>query len=167
VKSGLSELFISAKKSEVENKKFFSRLKKKNPKYLDTTVINIHEEVFQNINCLECANCCKNISPIITDKDIERISRFLKLRPAVLTEKYLHIDEDGDYVFNNTPCPFLNEDNYCKIYDVRPKACSEYPHTSQPGFIKRFDLTIKNSLYCPAVYEIIERIKIEMESILK
>jgi uncharacterized protein len=154
-----AEIVQSAKRSETENRKFFSYLRKRQPKDLDYTVKGLHEDVFQHIDCLECANCCKSISPIFTDKDIERISRSLKIRPAIFTEKYLHLDKDHDYVLNHTPCPFLDKNNYCTIYDVRPKACSEYPHTSQPGFIKRLDLTIKNSFYCPAIPEIIERMR--------
>jgi hypothetical protein len=155
----LSELPDLAKRSEAINKKIFSRLKKKPPKNLDLSIKEIHEEVFLKIDCLECANCCKSISPIVSDKDIERITKFLKVKPSAFTEKYLHLDEDNDYVFNSTPCPFLDESNYCKIYDVRPKACSEYPHTSQPKFINRLNLTIKNSFYCPAVFTIVEKLK--------
>jgi len=161
----ISELPDLAKCSEAINKKFFSRLKKKPPKNLDIIIKEIHEEVFLNIDCLECANCCKSISPIITDKDIERIAKLLKVRPSVLTEKHLHLDEDNDYVFNTAPCPFLDESNYCRIYDVRPKACSEYPHTSQSKFINRLSLTIINSYHCPAVFSIIEQFKERIKSI--
>lgn len=160
--SGLPDL---AKRAEAVNKKLFSRLKKNPPKDLDIIVKDIHEEVFLKIDCLECANCCKSISPIITDKDIERIAKFLKLRPSAFTEKYLHLDEENDYVFNSAPCPFLDESNYCKIYDVRPKACSEYPHTSQSKFINRLSLTIKNSYHCPAVFSIFEQFKERIKGI--
>jgi uncharacterized protein len=159
MKARISELPDLAKRAEAVNKKLFSRLKKNPPKDLDIIVKDIHEKVFLKIDCLECANCCKSISPIITDKDIERIAKFLKVRPSALTEKHLHLDEDNDYVFNTAPCPFLDEENYCRIYDVRPRACSEYPHTSQSKFISRLNLTIKNSYYCPAVFNIIEKIK--------
>jgi len=142
-----------------ENKKLFARIKKSKPKNIDDVVHAIHDEVFENINCLECANCCKTISPIITDKDIERISKHLKLRPAEFTHKYLHKDEDDDYVFNETPCPFLLPDNYCVIYESRPKACAEYPHTNRKKFYQLLDLTLKNTSVCPAVYEIVEKIK--------
>jgi len=161
----LSELQALAKRSETENKKFIVRLKKKRPKDIDIKVSAIHEKVFQNINCLDCANCCKSISPIITDKDIERISKYLKLRPSVFTEKYLHLDNDNDYVYNDTPCPFLDKENYCMIYSVRPKACSEYPHTDQSKFINLLNITVKNTYYCPAVYEIVERLKKEMNKV--
>ena len=157
----LSEIKVLAKRSEAVNKKFIVWLKKKHPKDLDIKVSDIHDKVFENINCLDCANCCKSISPIITDKDIERIAKHLKLRPSVVTEKYLHLDNDGDYVYNDTPCPFLDKDNYCKIYDVRPKSCSEYPHTNQSKFINLLNITVKNTFYCPAVYEIMEILKKE------
>jgi len=155
----LSELLIRAKRSETANRKFFAQLKKKRPKNLDVLVLKIHEDVFAKINCLDCANCCKSISPILRDKDIERLSRHLKIRPSEFTEKYLVLDKDNDYVFHTQPCPFLMPDNYCSVYDVRPKACSEYPHTCQSNFISRLDLTIKNSFYCPGIIEIIEELK--------
>lgn len=159
MKPELSELSQFAKRSEKGSKKFFSRLKNNSPRNLDSVVSDIHEEVFQKVDCLECANCCKSISPVITDKDIERIAKFLKIRPSVFTEKHLHLDEENDYVFNSTPCPFLDQSNYCGIYDARPKACSEYPHTDRKHFIQILDLTLKNTFVCPAAYEVVEKLK--------
>lgn len=152
-------MHITAKRSEAANIKFFAQLKKKHPKNLDMLVQEIHHNVFSEMNCLDCANCCKSISPILRDRDIERISKHLKIRPSDFTKKYLVLDKDKDYVFHTQPCPFLLPDNYCSIYDARPKACAEYPHTNQPVFSKRLDLAIKNSLYCPAVMQIIEGLK--------
>jgi uncharacterized protein len=155
----LSELTKLAKLKEAENKKFFNRLRKSNPKDLDITVKAMHEKIFKTNDCLECANCCRSISPMITDKDIERMSKYLKMRPAVFTEKHLHMDKDSDYVFNDTPCPFLMADNYCSIYDARPKACSGYPHTNRKHFVQIFDITLKNTFICPAAYEVVEKLK--------
>ncbi len=159
MKIKLTDLQLSAKRAEAGNRKLFARLKKNTPNDLDVVVKNLHEEVFLNIDCLDCANCCKNISPMITDKDIERIAKFLRVRSSVLTEKYLHLDEDGDYVFNISPCPFLDSDNYCKVYSVRPKACSEYPHTDRKRFVQILNITLKNTFICPAAYEVVQRLK--------
>ena len=148
-----------ARKKLPETRKFFQRLKKNSPKNIDLIVQSLHEEVFNKLNCLECANCCKILGPLLTDKDIARIATALKIRPSEFTSKLLFLDEDGDYVFKSMPCPFIAEDNYCTIYDIRPKACREYPHTEQPGFIKRLQLMEKNYLFCPAIYEIIEKLK--------
>ncbi len=142
-----------------ENKIFFARLKKKKPKKLDNVVHELHDEVFQEIDCLDCANCCKSISPTLYDKDIERLSKHLKIKPSQFVAEYLYLDDEGDYVFKQTPCPFLLPDNYCLVYESRPKACREYPHTDRSRFYQLLNLTLKNSLICPAVFELIERLK--------
>ena len=111
------------------------------------------------INCLDCANCCKSISPIIQEKDIDRIARYLRLKPADFIGQYLHLDEDGDYVFRETPCPLLFPDNYCSVYDKRPRSCREYPHTDHHNFYQVMELSVKNTYICPAVFYIIEQMK--------
>ncbi len=72
----------------------------------------IHKEEFSHTNCLDCANCCKTTGPLFTNKDIERISKYLKLKPQKFIEQYLHIDEDKDYVLQEVPCAFLDTDNF-------------------------------------------------------
>ncbi len=144
-----------------ENKVFTTRLRKKKPKILDDSVVNAHHEAFEKIDCLECANCCKSISPIIIDRDIDRIAKHLKMKRSELIDQYFEIDEDEDYVFKETPCPFLMPDNYCMIYEVRPRACREYPHTDRKRFYQILNLTYKNTFVCPAVYEVLETLKTE------
>jgi uncharacterized protein len=146
-----------ARKFKKENKKFFALLYRK--KDLDNIFHNLHEEVFAKTDCLQCANCCKTTSPIFRDVDIDRIAKHLGMRPSLFTEKYLHIDEDQDWVLNSVPCAFLDTDNYCKIYDVRPKACREYPHTDRKNMAQVMDLTYQNSMVCPAVAEMAAKIK--------
>ena len=141
------------------NKKFFQQLKRVKPKVLDQKMHQLHEEVFDCTNCLECANCCSTTGPLFTDKDIGRIAKHLRIKPSEFTEKYLRIDEDKDYVLQQVPCAFLGEDNRCSIYDVRPKACREFPHTDRIKQYQILDLTQKNVAVCPAVYEIVEKLK--------
>jgi Fe-S-cluster containining protein len=81
------------------------------------------------------------------------------MKPGELIEKYLRIDEDNDYVLKSSPCPFLGPDNYCSVYNSRPKACREYPHTNRKKMTKVLELTYRNTLVCPAVLEIVERMK--------
>ena len=146
-----------------ENQQFFKRLKKVKPKVLDKLIHPIHEEVFACTDCLECANCCKTTGPLFTDKDISRISKHLKIKPSIFTEKYLRIDEDRDYVLKSVPCTFLGEDNYCSIYDLRPKACREFPHTDRIKQHQLLKLTEKNMEVCPAVFSIIEKLKLNLK----
>ncbi len=148
---------VSGKKKE--NKEYFKRLKKWTSKALDENFHSLHEEVFESLDCLQCANCCKTTSPRLYPKDIEAIANALKIRPAQVMEQYVVIDEDKDYVFKTVPCPFLDQDNYCKVYEARPKACREYPHTDRKNMLQILDLTYKNIEVCPAVYEIVEKLK--------
>ncbi|MGW1455103.1 YkgJ family cysteine cluster protein [Salegentibacter agarivorans] len=155
----LKNLPEKAKDKHKENKKFFAKLRKKPPKDLDRQMQEMHEEEFSRTNCLDCANCCKTTGPLFTNKDIERISKHLKLKPQQFIEQYLRIDEDNDYVLQQVPCTFLAADNYCLIYDMRPKACREFPHTDRKDFHKISNLTIKNTAICPAAYNIVEEMK--------
>jgi uncharacterized protein len=142
-----------------ENEKFYKRLKQKPPKDLDEKFHTLHNEVFDEIDCLTCANCCKTTSPIFYERDIERASKALRMKPGDFVTKYLKTDEDGDSVLQVAPCPFLDADNYCSIYENRPNACREYPHTNRKKMQQIADLTFKNTLVCPAVLEITERLK--------
>ena len=91
--------------------------------------------------------------------DIERIAKHMRLKPQQFIDKYLRIDEDNDYVLQSVPCTFLDSENYCLIYDVRPKACREFPHTDRKKFQQIADLTMKNVAICPAAYNIVEEMK--------
>ncbi|SDM78461.1 YkgJ family cysteine cluster protein [Kriegella aquimaris] len=155
----LEELPKKASEKHAENKKFFVKLKKKPPKNLDYVMQELHENEFERTDCLKCGNCCKTTGPLFTRADIERISKYLRLKPQLFIEKFLRIDEDRDYVLQELPCPFLDNENYCGIYDVRPKACREFPHTDRKKFHQINNITLKNVAICPAAFNIVEEMK--------
>lgn len=132
--------------------------KKKKPKNLDDIFHSEHQAVFRRTDCLKCANCCKTTSPIFRDVDIRRISSHMRLSESDFIKKYLKIDEDKDYVLQQSPCHFLMDDNTCIIYENRPLACREYPHTDRKNMVQILDLTLKNSEICPAVSNILIQI---------
>lgn len=142
----LKSLPQKAKDTHKENAKFFIQLKKKTPKNLDKLMQGLHNNEFRKTDCLTCANCCKTTGPLFTDKDIQRISKNFKMKSKQFIETYLRIDEDKDYVLKSVPCTFLGADNYCSIYDIRPKACREFPHTDKKNFQQISDLTMRMSL---------------------
>jgi len=155
----LDALQLQVAKKKKENSAFFRQLTGRDPGKVDDAFHRLHEEVFEEVNCLDCGNCCRSLGPRITDADIRRVSSALKIKPSELTAKYLRLDEDQDYVFRTMPCPFLGEDNYCKIYENRPRACRDYPHTDRRRMQQVLDITLKNMEICPAVFEIVERLK--------
>jgi hypothetical protein len=136
----------------------FQKLKKKKPKNLDTVVHRLHQEAFDRFDCLDCANCCSGISPIVIDKDVERLAKSQKMKPTDFISAYLYKDDDNDYVFQQIPCPFLMADNYCCVYENRPRACREYPHTDRSRFYQILNLTQKNCEICPVVFAIVKEL---------
>ena len=159
MKPSLNEIQKLAKDKHIENKKYLDKLKKKTPKNLDYVMQELHDAEFKKTDCLSCANCCKTTGPLFTLADIERIAKYLRLKPQQFIDNYLRIDEDKDYVLQSVPCPFLDQDNTCFIYDVRPKACREFPHTNRKKFQQISDLTLQNVAICPAAFNIVEEMK--------
>lgn len=140
------------------NQKALQQLKKKPSKFLDNLFHEFHHNEFKTMDCLSCANCCKTTSPIFKDSDIKRISKKLKIKEVDFIDKFLYMDNDRDYVLQKSPCAFLNNDNTCDIYEFRPLACKEYPHTNRKNMYQILNLTMKNSLICPAVSRIVHNI---------
>ena len=159
MKDLLNQLPQLAKDKHIENKKYFDRLKKKVPRDLDYVMQELHDEEFRKTDCLDCANCCKTTGPLFTTADIERIAKHMKLKPQQFINTYLRVDEDNDHVLKGVPCTFLDYENRCVIYEVRPKACREFPHTDRKKFQQISDITLKNIPLCPATYRIVEAMK--------
>ncbi len=152
----------NARKKYKETKAVIEKLKKFKRKDLDELFFRVHDQVFEDIDCRECGNCCKTLGPRVTNRDIQKISKYINMRAGKVVKFYLDVDEDNDFVFNQMPCPFLEDGNFCKIYDARPRACEEFPHTDLPNMQKKLHITLKNSLVCPAVFRMIELIKEEI-----
>ena len=155
----LKKLPQLASQKKTENTQYFKKLRKKKPKNLDYVVQETHDEVFDEVDCLTCANCCKTTGPLFTDNDIARIAKHFRMKPSDFIDDYLRIDEDNDYVLKQVPCHFLGADNYCSIYEVRPKACREYPHTDRRKIYQIGTLTVKNTAICPAAFKMVEKMK--------
>lgn len=122
-----------------------------------------HKEAFEKVNCLDCAACCKNYSPRFKQPDIKRIAKALKMKEGDFCDRFLRLDEENDYVVKSSPCPFLQSDNTCAIYDVRPVDCRRYPYTDEDVLVKRINLTLKNSQFCPIVYFVLDKIEQELK----
>ena len=159
----LQSLPKKVRENQKAHRNFFIKLRKKTPKNLDAIMEKLHEDEFKKSDCLQCANCCKTTSPIFTKKDIERISKSFRIKTRQFIDTYLNIDEDQDYVLKSSPCTFLADDNTCNIYDVRPKACQEYPHTNRKSFEKISNLTLKNVAICPATFNIVEALRAKLK----
>ncbi|MFT5601038.1 MAG: Fe-S-cluster containining protein [Flavobacteriales bacterium] len=158
----MTDDLIELRKNAALNRNAFekklNKLKKTKDNHLDEKIHALHKAAFKNRDCLDCANCCKTLGPLLTHKDVDRIAKHLRMKPGAFIGQYLRVDEDQDYVMKQMPCAFLGSDNYCSIYDVRPKACADFPNTDLRKQKTMLHLTLKNTETCPAVYEIVEKL---------
>jgi len=148
---------LDAEKKKKANRQFLDKAKRL--KGVEKHLPDLHDEAFSKIDCLSCANCCKTISPRFKSPDIVRISKYLGMKQGEMIERYLRLDEDGDYVVKRSPCPFLQADNACQIYDVRPRDCAKYPYTDSGDFFEYTNTTYHNTTTCPAVYYVLEKLR--------
>ncbi len=149
---------VYEKKSQENQKAYRDYLKRANKSKVLPLLPALHEEAFEKIDCLQCANCCKNYSPRFKMPDIKRIARRLRMKESAFIDAYLKLDEDGDYVVTTHPCPFLGDDNYCSIYEDRPRDCARYPYTDEDVLLKQVSLTLKNTTVCPATFYVMEKL---------
>ena len=164
LETDLDKIKELSKKKEDENWKFRSFLKGSgiSREKIDTIVHELYQNVSSQIDCKTCANCCKQVQPVLDQEDIEKLSKCLDISVAQFKEKYLVKDKEPEkFVFNKKPCPFL-KDNLCSHYTYRPKDCVSYPHLHKNGFILRLMDVIGNCSICPIVYNVFEYLKDEI-----
>lgn len=116
----------------------------------------LHETATAATDCLQCAQCCKTFSPRFKTPDIKRISRVMGMREGDFKERFLKMDEEGDFVTQTSPCPLLGEDNHCTVYEDRPSDCRRFPYTDEDVLIKRSRITLENVRFCPITYRVVE-----------
>lgn len=138
---------------------FLTRIEKNPPRGLDTMVASIDKEVWQETDCLSCANCCKQMTPTFTSKDVNRISKYLRMSAQDFREKWLYLDRNGDWMNKTTPCQFLDKKtNMCGIYDVRPADCAGFPHLTRKKMTDYMQWHKQNIAYCPATFRMVEKL---------
>ncbi len=159
VKAEYSVDLKSAIRDKLSNEIYLKKLSVVKKETVFPIIQIIHAEEFKNIDCLLCANCCKTTHPLITQQDVNRISRHLKISGKQFIRNYVLKDYNGEMMFRAVPCTFLGSENICSIYNVRPEACRRYPHTDEMEYPKRISLNLSNTLVCPAAYKILDRLK--------
>jgi len=148
-------------KNKKQLRNFITRTEKKLTDADAAIVEKTEKEVWKEINCLECANCCKVMSPTYTREDIERISKHLGMTTAQFKNKWLYYDKKNrDWMNKSQPCQFLDlKTNKCTIYEVRPADCAGFPHLSKRPFKDYFYIHNQNIEYCPATFAMMEKLK--------
>jgi Fe-S-cluster containining protein len=151
------------KKKLLENRKAFRRFLNKTektpPPAIDKITPVVAHEVWQEVDCLSCANCCKKMTPTFTPADLKRISKHFNQTPEEFKKQWLRKDRNNDLINKTEPCQFLNlADNKCSIYEIRPADCAGFPHLSKRKWTDYAYIHKQNIDYCPATYKMVEKI---------
>ena len=155
----LKKFRVSASRKKASLGAFLDKLDHIVPTDMPELVNRADATVWRDVNCMECANCCKTMTPTFNKADITRISAHVGLTPKEFKAKWLlKEDETGDWINKTQPCQFL-EGNKCGIYEVRPADCAEFPHHNKKPF-DAYNETFKNNLiHCPATLTLVDRLK--------
>jgi Fe-S-cluster containining protein len=126
--------------------------------------VEVEKEVWKEVDCLTCANCCKTMSPTYTLKDIRRIASHTGMTADEFKKKWLYKERGtGDWLNKQLPCQFLNMDtNMCSIYDVRPADCAGFPHLPKKKMVEYMHVHKQNVEYCPATYKMVEKMMMKI-----
>lgn len=98
--------------------------------FMDSVLADKTLDFTKDGKCSGCGNCCSRILPI-SEKEIKRIRHYIKqnnIRECVHCAPRV-IDLD-------MTCPFLNSQNRCTIYEVRPQICKSFLCCMSGGAIK-------------------------------
>jgi len=164
IKEEYAKLLKEAELEFENNKKLIMVLKKVRAKSLDREFNVLHDRAFEEINCLDCGNCCRHIAPVYQQKDITRLAKRFNCRPIVWEKEFTNVDDDNDRVAKTVPCPFIADDNYCIYYEDKPKFCRDYPYTDKTRLRNYLRETMENTKICPAVYLMIKWLRESVNS---
>ena len=157
----LVQIKLLGEKKREENLRFRKHMKSRD--HSDRILRRIAQGVEDQIDCLQCANCCRVATAKVNERDVERLSKYLGIKPArFLAEFTVKSEEEGVVLRRDekTGCVFLNG-NECTVYDARPESCQKFPHVvrGNGSIASRMWQFIDRACYCPIVYNSLEAFK--------
>ena len=159
----LKKFRVRAARKKKDLSAFLDKLDVLVPEDMPELVATADAEVWKEVNCTECANCCKTMTPTFLRSDVVRISAHLGMEPKAFIKKWIKKEDNSkDWVNKTQPCQFLI-DNKCSIYEVRPKDCAEFPHHNKKPFDAYNDTFKNNLIHCPATLMLVEKLKKKIE----
>jgi Fe-S-cluster containining protein len=147
-------------------RRFLTKLENNPPQNLDLVSNLAEAEVWNDIDCLACSNCCRTMTPTYTFKDQQRIAKHLNITIKQFREKWLYRNRAGEWMNVHMPCQFLDRrTNLCSIYEVRPADCAEFPHLNKRKMEEYIHVHKQNVQHCPATFKMVEAMMERMNSV--
>jgi Fe-S-cluster containining protein len=160
----LVQIRIQGEKKRDENLRF--RRFMKSHDHSDRILRRVAEGVEEQIDCTQCANCCKVATAVLAERDVERLAKHLRIpRERFLAEYTMESEEEGRILkrTEEAGCVFL-DGTTCTVYDARPETCQRFPHMvrGSGSIASRMWQFVDRACYCPIVYNALEAFKQEL-----
>jgi len=143
-----------------ENARF--RAYMKSHRHSDRRLRRFGEEIEAEIDCTQCANCCRVTEVGINDRDVEKLSKFIGVSEREFGQQFTAVDKAGAKILkrNESGCVFL-EGNLCSVYEGRPQNCANFPHVVRGtgSIASRMWEFLDRAGYCPIIYNWMEKVK--------
>jgi Fe-S-cluster containining protein len=143
-----------------ENLRFRKHLKSHS--FVERQFRKAAETVQDQIDCRQCAECCRVTEVPLAERDIERLTHLLGISEKAFLEKYTARGENDALILRRTSagCVFLSG-NDCTVYDARPGNCERFPHLlrGSGSLVSRMWEFADRATYCPIVYNWMEAVK--------
>ena len=160
----LVQIRLLGEKKRDENLRFRRFLKSHD--HSDRILRRIAEDIEEQIDCTQCANCCKVATAVVSERDAGRLARHLRIALAQFLADYtVETREEGRILRRSeeTGCVFL-KGTACTVYEARPDACQRFPHVVRGAgsIASRMWQFVDRATYCPIVYNSLEAFKEEL-----
>jgi Fe-S-cluster containining protein len=161
----LVQIELLGEKKRAENERFRKHMKSRD--YSDRILRRVAEGIEEQIDCTVCANCCRVATAKVSARDIERLAKYLHMKPAgVIADYVMESEEEGKILKRDeaTGCVFLSG-NECTVYDARPESCQRFPNVvrGNGSIASRMWEFADRACYCPIVYNTMEAFKVELK----
>jgi uncharacterized protein len=162
----LVQIRLEGEKKRPENERFRKFMKSQDSRdHSDRILRRIAEGIEEQIDCTQCANCCRVATVTLSERDVDRLARYLRIKPRKFLADYTAESEDEGLILrrSDSGCVFLSG-NDCTVYDARPDICQRFPHLvrGQGSIASRMWQFIDRACYCPIVYNTLEAFKDEL-----
>jgi Fe-S-cluster containining protein len=145
-----------------ENERFRKHLKRHN--FVERKFRKIAQDIEEQIDCTICANCCREATVKLAERDVDKLARFLRIKPSQFLRDYAQETEDEGIILKriSTGCIFL-DGTMCSVYEARPHNCENFPHLlrGEGSLVSRMWEFKDRACYCPIVFNTLEAFKIE------
>ena len=160
----LVQIKTLGEKRQEENLRFRKFMKSRD--HSDRILRRIAEGIQEQIDCRQCANCCRVATARVTERDVDRLARHFRVKPERIMADYVVGSDEEGFILKRRPegdCVFL-DGNDCSVYDARPDVCQRYPHLvrGNGSIASRMWEMVDRAGVCPIVYNTLEAFKAEL-----